>query len=67
METKDAPYTYKIDNRLRDKYHSGYKRRDNEVTHFIVHGTGGGNSAEGNISWMLSGGYIGNGVYRKRL
>lgn len=62
---------YKIETSLRDRYHVGFTRSggDDEVTHAIVHCTGGGRSTEACIDWMYRGGYLGkdeNGVKRYR-
>jgi hypothetical protein len=65
MRQEDIPYGYVIDNRIRDKFHQGFTRSDLSVTHFVIHGTGGGNTAEGNIKWMLSGGLMPNGHTRE--
>lgn len=64
MDINSAPFRYIIYNDIKVKYHQGFIRKDSEVTHFIVHGTAGGNTALSNLNWMLSGGYIGNGIYR---
>lgn len=64
IDKKDAPNGYEIYADIRNKYHKGYKRKDSEVTHLIIHGTAGGQSAKSNLKWMMSGGYMGNGVYR---
>lgn len=65
ISISDMPYGYKIDTRIRDIYHSGFGRNDSGVTHLIIHGTAGGSKAEDCIRWMLNGGDIGNGKFRK--
>lgn len=65
MSISDMPFGYKIDTRIRDLYHMGFNRSDSGVSHFIIHGTAGGNKAEDCLSWMLKGGDMGGGVYRR--
>lgn len=65
MNKDDFTHTYKLDTRIRDKYNQGFVRRDDEVTHLIVHGTGGGRKAEDCIKWMINGGDLGGGKSRE--
>jgi hypothetical protein len=65
MDVTDLPYGYVIDTRIRDKYHTGFDRKDSAVSHFIVHGTAGGSKAEDCLKWMIRGGDMGGGNFRK--
>lgn len=65
MTKDDMPYGYVIDDRIRNKYHAGFNRQDDIITHFIVHGTAGGQTAESNLKWMLSGGAVPDGTTRE--
>jgi N-acetyl-anhydromuramyl-L-alanine amidase AmpD len=44
----------KIDNRVSDKWHRGF-RRELQVTTIVLHGTAGTKSTRGLIGWMLEG------------
>jgi len=44
----------KINNTIRDKYHTGFVR-SSEPIEIVIHGTGGGDSASTMIAWMMSG------------
>ena len=65
MTIDNFKYGYKIDKRIREKYHAGFVRPDADVSILTVHGTAGGNNAESIIKWMLSGGILPTGKFRK--
>lgn len=65
MDVTDLPYGYVIDTRIRDKYNTGMPRKDSLVTHLIVHGTAGGSKAEDCLKWMIKGGDMGGGRFRR--
>jgi len=67
------------DHRIENKWHRGFSRDQTfdhtgkviKVNHeepysIVLHGTGGGDTSEGIIKWMLSGGQLSNGKSRKK-
>jgi len=42
-------------NEIRNKYHQGFPRDISTISEIVIHGTGGGSSAQGIIKWMLAG------------
>lgn len=54
---------FKIDNRISEKYFSGFPR-DSNITEITVHATAGGKDAESVIDWMVAGGDMGGGKTR---
>lgn len=45
----------KIDTEIRNKYHIGFNRDKLDVNQIVIHGTGGGSSAQSIMRWMLGG------------
>jgi N-acetyl-anhydromuramyl-L-alanine amidase AmpD len=45
----------KINTIIRKKYHEGFERKPEDISQIVIHGTGGGSSAESLIRWMDTG------------
>ena len=41
---------------IRDKYHSGWPRKQSKVNQIVIHGTAGGHNATDLLSWMFNSG-----------
>jgi N-acetyl-anhydromuramyl-L-alanine amidase AmpD len=47
--------SYIVVDEIRNKYHSGFPRDISTISEIVIHGTGGGTSAQNVIRWMLGG------------
>lgn len=45
-----------INEKIRNKYHSGFERNTGDIREIVIHQTGGGSSAKALLSWMFKSG-----------
>jgi N-acetyl-anhydromuramyl-L-alanine amidase AmpD len=46
----------KINTKIREKYHEGFKRNTSKINEIVVHQTGGGNNTNALLRWMFNSG-----------